>query len=447
MNFNYDLLTWIDYFVGAFICWFVGALLVGKIMLNKNFKTIKKSRLLILIPFSIIIILSTFAFNNSILKVFVVLLLVMAMYKYILEATNIKIFVYSIVTMIILALAEILFVLLVSLFDYIFNSSIALLVTNSIFSNTIIAILGIIIAKLLRPKLIKYIEKINQLNILILMQFILTLCIVSASINYLYIEKWNFSYKMILIFIVMIGSATLTFSLLKQYLKNKEVVSKHQMLEEYLKTSADLIDKYSSTVHKYKNNLVVIKGYIKSDIPEANKYIDGLLEKVEDKKYTWVKQLNRISIDSIRYIIYYKLSKAEECNLKIFVNVSKDIKDINSIILNSNDLGHVLDILGEYFDNAIYASNESVEKELNLDIFKLDNELILSISNTFKGSLDLASITKNGYTTKGKGHGFGLYDIDKTIKNIEVLSNKYEIIDNYFITTLKIQLNKKTKLK
>ena len=443
MNFNFDLITWIDYFVGAFICLFGGLLLVGKILLNKDFKTIKKNRLLILIPFSIITILSTFAFNNSILKVFVVLLLVTAMYKYILEATNIKIFIYSIVTMIILSLAEMLFVLLVSSLDYIFKSSIAILVANSIFSNTIISLFAIILAKLLRLKLIKYIEKMNQTNILILIQFVLTLCIVSASINYLYIEKWQFSYKLILIFIVMIGSATLTFSLLKQYLKNKEVVSKHQMLEEYLKTSADLIDKYSSTIHKYKNNLIVIKGYIKSDIPEANKYIDSLLEKVEAKKYTWVKQLNHISIDSIRYIIYYKLSKAEECNLKIFVHVSKDIKDIDSKILYSNELGHILDILGEYFDNAIYASNESKERELNVDIFRSDNELIFNISNTFKGNLDLALITKNGYTTKGKGHGLGLYDIDKTIKNIGILSNKYEIIDNYFVTTLKVKLNKK----
>jgi len=443
VNFNYDLATWIDYFFGSFICWIGGALLVGKIMLNKNFKIIKKSRLLILIPFSIITIFSTFAFNNSILKIFVILLLVMVMYKYVLEAINIKIFIYSILTYIIISLAEIIFVLLVSLFDYIFNSSIALLVTNSILSNTIIAILSIIIAKIASPKLCKYVEKINESNILVLIQFLLTLFIVTASVNYLYIEKWKFSYKMILVFIVMIGSVTLTFSLLKQYLRNKEVVSKHQMLEEYLKTSADLIDKYSSTIHKYKNNLIVIKGYIKSDIPEANKYIDSLLEKVEDKKYTWVKQLNHISIDSIRYIIYYKLSKAEENNLKIFVNVSKDINDIDSKILKSNELGHILDILGEYFDNAIYASNESKEKELNVDIYKLNNELIFNISNTFRGNLDLNSITRNGYTTKGKGHGFGLYDIDKTIKSIDILSNKYEIIDNYFITTLRVKIKEK----
>ena len=75
-----------------------------------------------------------------------------------------------------------------------------------------------------------------------------------------------------------------------------------------------------------------------------------------------------------------------------------------------------------------------------------DDKIIeLEIANTFLNKVDLNSIYKNGYTTKGKGHGFGLYDVDKSIRNNNYLNNKIEIIDNYFICKLYINLNKINK--
>ena len=55
--------------------------------------------------------------------------------------------------------------------------------------------------------------------------------------------------------------------------------------------------------------------------------------------------------------------------------------------------------------------------------------------------VNLNAITKNGYTTKGKGHGLGLYDIDKTIRKNEWLSVSYELLENYFVA--KLIINKK----
>ena len=217
------------------------------------------------------------------------------------------------------------------------------------------------------------------------------------------------------------------------------------MLEEYLKTSASLVEKYSATIHKYKNNLIAIKGYLKSNSKEAEKYIDSLLDNLKDRKYSWVSKINYISVDTLRYLIYYKLSKSEELNLKISVNVSKDIKEIPSDIFNLNELSNILDIIGEYFDNANYASDESDQKEFNFDLYMMDNKMTFTISNTYKEEVDMNLITKNGYTTKGKGHGFGLYEIDKVINSFKFISNKYEKIDNYFVTTLIIDLEKLEK--
>ena len=256
----------------------------------------------------------------------------------------------------------------------------------------------------------------------------------------LYLNDWIFDYFFLLNIIVILGCIYLFVVLLRQYLKNKEITDKYILLEDYLKTSADLVEKYSSTIHKYKNNLIAIKGYLKSDIKEANNYIDNLLENYKTKKYSWFSKINYIKIDTLRYLVYCKLAKAESLSLKISIDVSPDLKKFDSKKLAKNDINILLEILGEYFDNAIYASNESKEKEINFMLYLENDKLIFILANTYKGKVDLSLITKNGYTTKGKDHGLGLYDIDKTLKSISYFKVKYELLDNYFVASLTIDI-------
>lgn len=234
----------------------------------------------------------------------------------------------------------------------------------------------------------------------------------------------------------------LLISFLRQYLKTKEVVEKYVLVEDYLKTSADVVEKYSSTVHKYKNNLISIQGYLKTDVKQANKYVDNLLEDYKNKKYSWFSKINYIKNDVFRYLIYYKLNKAEEKNLKLSVTVSKELKKIEINYLNVQETGIVLDILGELLDNATYAASESSSKELILDIYKEDNYITIEIANTYSNDFDLNSITKSGYTTKGKGHGLGLYEIDKSVKKLDFLTINYEKVDKYFIVKSLMKIDK-----
>ena len=125
--------------------------------------------------------------------------------------------------------------------------------------------------------------------------------------------------------------------------------------------------------------------------------------------------------------------------MKISVNVSGELK---KVIDFKCDINILLDMIGEYFDNAIYAADESLEKELNLDLFLNDNKYVFILSNTYKENFDIKLITKNGYTTKGNGHGLGLYELDKIIKKSTFIDNSYEIVDNYFIVNLSLNIIK-----
>ena len=437
MNMNYDLMTWIEYFVGAFACCFF-IFLSGKYLLDKKFNDLKFYNWLLLIPFSIILILNSLAFDN-IMKVFGTLAVFFCIYMFSLKTKLEDAFLYSIATCLIFLLGEVTFALIISLIDLFFDTTITSGVIKSYYSNIMIAIFSYVYTIIFKRIIVNNIKKINKNNELyFLLLGTITIFVILSSIYKLYLNNWTIDYKFVLNIIIIVGCLILILVLLKQYLKNKEIMDKYILLEDYLKTSADLVEKHSSTIHKYKNNLIAIKGYLKSDIKEANNYIDTLLENYKTKKYSWFSKLNYIKIDIVRYLVYCKLSKAEALNLKISVDVSSNVKKFSNNELTVYEINTLSDIIGEYFDNAIYASNESKEKEINFVLYLENDKLIFVLANTYKEKVALSLITKNGYTTKGKNHGFGLYDIDKTLKSIPCFEVKYELLDNYFVVSLTI---------
>lgn len=444
MNFSYDLKTWIEYIIGGFACC-LGMFLTEKTLLEIKFNEIKWTRYLFLIPFSLFIVINTLIFD-SIAKIFGSFIILYLIITLIFKKSSVDSFLYGLVTYILFILSEIAILMFAVLIESIFIGNVEVMFfAKTIIINVGVALLSVICAKILKNKIKKLVNILNKNRIIyIVILGIVAIFVLISSLYSLYINKWQINYKFILNTVIIIGCLTLVIVLLKQYLQNKEINDKYILLKDYLKTSAELIEKYSSTVHKYKNNLIAIKGYLKSDLKDADEYIDNLLGDYKDNKYNWFRKINYIQLDSIRYLIYYKLSKAESENLKITVDVSNDIRKYENEIFTVKESNILLEIIGEYFDNAIYASSESKEKELNFMLYGENNQLKFVIANTYKGHIDLSLIIKNGYTTKGKGHGLGLYDIEKTLKKNEWLKAKYELMDNYFITTFSIFINKES---
>jgi len=426
--------------IGSLIC-SIGMFISAVIILNKSIKNIKLYRCLFLIPISFIIIIYSTNIDN-IIKIFCSLFTFSLIFKFILEEKINKCFIYSVVCYLSYIIGEISVIVLILLLNILFKVDLLFILSKSIIGNLIVGIISCITIYFFRNHINKYINKIdnNKTNIIII-EAVIGIFISISSINYLYIHNWAVKYEFVLTVIVIIGSFILIHSLLKEQLKNKEIIDKYSLLEEYLQTSAFLIEKYSSTVHKYNNNLIAVKGYYKKSISEGDNYVDNLLENYKTKKYSWFSKLNYISFDTIKYLIYYKLSKAEEKNLKIIVNVSKNIKEIDSNLLDMNINSIILEIIGEYFDNALYAASLSVEKELLLNCYLDNNKLIFEIANTFIDAVDINLIYKNGYTTKGKGHGLGLYEVNKSINENECIDGFINIEDNYFVAKLLLNLD------
>jgi len=439
-----EIMKWVEYFIGAY-GGILGIYYIARVLLKEKAKGKIWYRILLMSIFAIFTIANSLALGDNIAKTIGTLLVIFCIYYYIYKQKFNKSFSMTFFTYMAMMIGEATFALIASLIVMILEVDIMkeVLMRSSIV-NIMIAVLSVIFSIIFR----KWIRKLNNLikdnNIFFISILgLIAVMIGFSSIYNLFTSSLVLDYKFILNMIIIVGCSILTLILIKQYLKNRDITDKYELLEDYMKTSAELIEKYSSTVHKYKNNLIAIKGYMKSDMEEANEYVDNLLKEYKLQKYKWLAKTNRIKIDTIRYIVYYKLSKAEEMNLKISVIVSEEIKEIEKERLRFNEIGVLLDTLGEYFDNAIYASCESEKKELSFDLACNEEEMIFTLANTYKGEVDLSMITKNGYTTKGKEHGFGLYDIEKNTKLLSFIEYKYELLDDYFVVTLKLKLKNK----
>ena len=111
-----------------------------------------------------------------------------------------------------------------------------------------------------------------------------------------------------------------------------------------------------------------------------------------------------------------------------------------------NDYKNITKILGVLFDNAIDASKRSKEKLINIIVTKNNKKIEFKIYNTYKKLIEMEKVG-TGYTTKGKGHGYGLRLVEDIINESSILKVNHDLVENYFVSSLIIDISKKSKIR
>ena len=96
-------------------------------------------------------------------------------------------------------------------------------------------------------------------------------------------------------------------------------------------------------------------------------------------------------------------------------------------------------MLGIYIDNAMEAAIKSKKKNVTLEIYESNNQLTFVISNTYEELVSINKMNFDGYTTKGEGHGRGLYYVNKLLAKSKNLYSEQMFLNNYFIQKLFIK--------
>lgn len=224
---------------------------------------------------------------------------------------------------------------------------------------------------------------------------------------------------------------------------NTKISNEYNHLMNYVKTYETEIISKSKWQHEYENQLIIIKDKIEPENKKAIRYIDKLLKnKPKSQNSQWLIKLSKFPDIGIKGLLHYKICQMIKNGINVYVDViNEDLipSTLPSQLLEDN-LQDISMALGVYLDNAMQASMESDNKYLIVE-FKCNSEaIIFEISNTYKGTIQLDKINQERFTSKGKGHGYGLSLVKDILEKNPLLSQEREMNGIYFVQRLIINI-------
>ena len=239
--------------------------------------------------------------------------------------------------------------------------------------------------------------------------------------------------------IIIISIMTIIYLLYKEQQKSKEIEENYNALFTYLEKYEKEIVEKRKIIHDYKNQLIVINGYI-DDKVKLKEYISEIIKEqksVIDNKM--VRNIDKLP-SGLKGLVYYKLANLDN-KILVDLSVSGEIKKFNNIEPKKSK--DILKIIGVLLDNAIEAVENADEKyiELNFDI--KNNKLKFELLNSYKGNVTIKNVLTAGFSTKGNNRGYGIPLIKDIVNKNKDFELDLKTKDNIFTAILNVE-NKKS---
>lgn len=349
-----------------------------------------------------------------------------------------------IISEIVVGLAEFSYVMFLSTF---FNESLELLMNNMfiyLLLNFYIMIITFLINKVNIPqKAYNLLEQtyngIKSNEALVYSIIIIVIIIISTMQTYM-----KLSLSAVLVINLCMASVFIGLVIMSSKIKEKynKINSKYETSIASLKEYEVMIDKFRVDTHENKNEFLTIRNMLKDQNGKETviKYIDKLVDnKIKDNDKI-MKKTSKIPKGGLRATIYSKLCLMDKLKIKYNLSISRAIQTTDLINLDEDLILKICKILGVFLDNAIDAVKDLKKKEISVEIYTIDDNLCIDITNNFNGKVDLDKMSNMKYTTKGNGHGYGLTLANQLLaENKDKLENEKSINRDNFTQTLKIK--------
>ena len=313
---------------------------------------------------------------------------------------------------------------------------------GSFYANVVISLVAII---LINFKFIiniynwinSIIDKLNEMHIIIMSLFVIIIINILEAIIY-----YNISYYYLLIFNTLL--ILFCFIVVLNSFRNKnnyvKVYDKYNTTLNSLKEYEDILDRYRVSNHENKNQLLTIRNMIPKSDKKTISYIDKIVEnKLKDNDKVMF-EVSIIPAGGLRGLIYSKVLTMKNLKINYELEISNSVKTVDLISLDDSLMLDICQVIGVYLDNAIEEVKKLEEKYINIEMYTGEKELIIEISNNYKGKIDIEKIEEKGYTSKGKSHGYGLTLTKEIIDKNKKLSNEKKISKESFTQVLKIKM-------
>ena len=304
-------------------------------------------------------------------------------------------------------------------------------------NNAIVSILCYVIFTIfnLKRKLRYFVSKYEDKHLTIMIFFfILVFAIIIATYTMSIDFKWDINY--IANIFILIALIIFCYIFINENNEFNILNEKYDSLFNYVQTFENWIEKEQLNRHEYKNQLASIRCITKEK--KVRDKIDSIMLDNINITNDTVNQLKPIPNGGLKGLLYYKTAIAENNKLNIELDIS--IKNPEIIKKLSEDKIKILcRLLGIYLDNAIEAAKETKKKIISIEIYEVDKNINIVITNTFDNTNDISKRNDKGFTTKGHGHGKGLYFAKKMIDKSNWLEESQSILDKYYIQRLIIK--------
>jgi len=339
--------------------------------------------------------------------------------------------------LLLLSLSEVLTFLILSLIIPKFSC----VLTDNIFlkalCNIIVLLMAYIIININFVK--SNISHINKIKITksIALYIVIIATIIGISVLFIKLSKDDLLHLNILMVILFVFLAASSIN--DKYNKNR-IFDKYNQLFNYIKNYEQILEQHRLEKHEYRNQLITIKGMIDSKNKELNNYITSIMGTDKQIKELLINKLKDIPFGGLKGLLLYKITEIEENKINVSVSIDRNIQAFKFDELTPTDYKDLCTIIGVFLDNAKEAVIECEDKQIGIEIFRENKNFNIIISNTFNNKIDLNSIDKKGFSTKGEKRGYGLYIVKETIRKNKKISQQREIINNYYVQKLTIKI-------
>lgn len=294
---------------------------------------------------------------------------------------------------------------------------------------------GISVIPFVKKGLSSFVDKIKEEKYDSFIWVILLVILALSTLTWIYVETFEFSSKYVLSILLMGLFLIILAVYIRERNYNKQINVEYQMLWDHVEVYENAIESDRLTYHELKNTLGSLRNLTTNN--KMINRIDEILQDVNVVDDEWIEELKNLPKGAIKALLYYKMSVARNKKIHIVIDVSPKVKKKIVPYKDSKDLCH---LLGIYIDNAIESASISPKKEVAIEIYILKGNIAFTISNTFDKMIDLESMNKRGYSTKGKGRGNGLAHAMRIINKNENYSFRNQIKDGFYIIQLGINI-------
>lgn len=309
------------------------------------------------------------------------------------------------------------------------------LIVKILFSIVTVALpYGILSIKRVNKTIKKFIDNLNRP---VITSIVFIFCLLSiAMISYKAINNLSTKEYVDSVFLLMFFIFLIYLIIYNKYMVVKEVNRTEELLD-MMTIYEKRIDEDRIIRHEMLNNLLTLKSFKDKNSEEFDKTLDDFIMTCSNKS-VGVKNIYKLP-SGLKGIVYYKMNIAGEKKINYSVNISKQV-NIKLEKESYKEYVSLCKILGIIIDNAIEASEKTKDKLLIIDAYNEKDGIVIEVTNSCKEKdIDVSSLYRKGYSSKGNNRGFGLYIARMLLKNSKHLKMEQGCVNNLFTTKIIIK--------